>query len=338
MSTQPDRILIVEDESRVAQALSRALSLPEGGGFHVEACGTGEEALTRLRKEYFDLLITDLRMPGMNGFELLRKSRGVSPGISSILITAYGSSYVEEKATELGVDAYLPKPFSMKSLVETVQNAMKQKRRGDGALEQLGLTDDTLHTMQKRMEKLRDEIGAHGVLLHDQAGHLLAESGERNEFDTNAFLALQGNAMATSSALSQVLGEQEAFDLHLHEGKKYETYTACAGDHVFLSVILDKQDNNSRIGIVWLYLRRAVTDLRGMLNNPSAAFHLPDPSKADDEESRQAALQALEEALQTDEPLLAQESVQNISVDDPNAVISYEQAKALGLLDRDPQE
>ncbi len=331
MSMKPERILIAEDESRVAQALSRALSLPEGGGFHVETYGSGEEALTRLREEQFDLLITDLRMPGMNGFELLRKSRDASPRISSILITAYGSSYVEEKAKELGVDAYLPKPFSMRSLVDAVQNTIQQKKRGDADPHHLGLTDEILQAAQKRMEKLREETGAHGLLLHDQAGQLLAESGERNEFDTNAFLALQSNAMAATSALSQVLGEQEAFDLHLHEGNKYETYTARAGDRIFLSVILNKQDGNNRIGIVWLYLRRAISDLATILNKENAASKQPG---VNDDASRQA-LRALEDALQSADPSVIQKTAQNISSDDHDAVISYEQAKTLGLLSRD---
>jgi CheY-like chemotaxis protein len=320
-----ERILIAEDESRVAQALSRALSLPEGGGFHVEAYGSGEEALTRLREEQFDLLITDLRMPGMNGFELLRKSRGVSPEISSILITAYGSSYVEEKANELGIDAYLPKPFSMRALVETVQNTIKQKKRGDADPQRLALADETRRAVQDRLDKLHDEIGAHSVLLHDQAGHLLAQSGERNEFDTNAFLALQSNAMATTRALAQVLGEPESFDLHLHDGKKYETYTARANDQVLLSVILDKQDSSSRTGMVWLYLRRAIADLGNLLSD----------SGATDDASQHAALRALEEALQQANQSPAPEPARNIPGNDQNTIINYEQAKALGLLDRD---
>ncbi len=106
-----ERILIAEDESRVAQTLCRALSLPEGGNYHVESCGSGEEALALLRETRFDLLITDLRMPGMNGFELLHKCQSIRPDLRRILITAYGSPYIEEKADQLGVDAYLAKPL-----------------------------------------------------------------------------------------------------------------------------------------------------------------------------------------------------------------------------------
>lgn len=122
-----NRILIAEDEGRVSQALSRALSMPEGGGYVVETRESGEEALSRFREVHFDLLITDLRMPGMNGLELISKCRQASPGVKSILITAFGSPEVEEKAYELGVDAYLTKPFSMRKFVRAVQVALESR-------------------------------------------------------------------------------------------------------------------------------------------------------------------------------------------------------------------
>ena len=121
-----DRILIVEDEVRVAQALGRALSMPEGGGYFVETCESGEDALARFRLMPFDLLITDLRMPGMNGLELIGKCRETRPAIKSILITAFGSAEVEDRAYELEVDGYLAKPFSIRKLVRAVQVALGQ--------------------------------------------------------------------------------------------------------------------------------------------------------------------------------------------------------------------
>lgn len=125
---QQDRIILAEDESRVSQALSRALSMPEGGGYLVETYESGEEALSRFREMHFDLLITDQRMPGMNGLELIGKCREVSPGIRSLLITGFGSPEVEDKAFELAVDAYLAKPFSMRKFVRAVQVALENRQ------------------------------------------------------------------------------------------------------------------------------------------------------------------------------------------------------------------
>ncbi len=319
-----ERILIAEDESRVAQALSRALSLPEGGGYAVEAYESGEEALARLNETHFDLLITDLRMPGMNGLELLDKCHEVSPNTGSILITAFGSPQIEENAARLAVDAYLTKPFSMRTLVQTVEKTLQARSQKLNRQPRVTLSDATLHGVQKRMETLRQDAGVHSVLLFDETGHLLAESGKRGDFDAAAFLASLGNAMAATNAVSEVLGDQEAFDLHFYEGKQYEIYSARVTPQVFLSLLMDKQGNNSRIGMVWLYLRRAITDLRNLI-----------ASATSDEKIRKEWEEALRKdysSVEVDEPAASP------STKDHKAVLNYAQAKRLGLLDQDLPE
>jgi DNA-binding NtrC family response regulator len=113
------RILIVEDELTVAQALERALNLPRGGSYAVERCDSAEAALKRLGQEHFDLVISDLRLPGMNGLDLIERAHRLSPGIHCVLITAYGSPQVEARARLL-TDAYLPKPFRLADMVHIV--------------------------------------------------------------------------------------------------------------------------------------------------------------------------------------------------------------------------
>lgn len=113
------RILIVEDELSVAQALQRALNLPRGGSYAVESCASAEAALERLGQEHFDLVISDLRLPGISGLELIERAHQLSPGIHSVLITAFGSPQVEARARLL-TDAYLPKPFRLRDMVRIV--------------------------------------------------------------------------------------------------------------------------------------------------------------------------------------------------------------------------
>lgn len=113
------RILIVDDEAHVVAALSQVLAMPRGGAYQVECCHTADAALARLSQAPFDLLITDLVMPGMDGLELLQKARQLCPAMRSILITGYGSPDVERQATELA-SAYLTKPFTLRQFVATV--------------------------------------------------------------------------------------------------------------------------------------------------------------------------------------------------------------------------
>ena len=120
-----ERILIIEDSMGVARALCRALSLPQGGDYQVETCESAEAALAKLHLIRFDLMISDLRLPGMNGLELLQQARQLRPEMRSMLITAYGSPQVEERARQLA-QAYLPKPFHLNDLIRIVQRVLDE--------------------------------------------------------------------------------------------------------------------------------------------------------------------------------------------------------------------
>lgn len=118
-------VLLVEDSLGVARALHRALGLHQTSDFHVETCETGEDALERLYETSFNLLISDLRLPGINGLELLRRANQLRPALRSILITAYGSPEIEKEAQELA-NAYLPKPFRLHDLIRLVERVMRE--------------------------------------------------------------------------------------------------------------------------------------------------------------------------------------------------------------------
>ncbi|MGD8623638.1 MAG: response regulator [Anaerolineae bacterium] len=118
------RILIVEDEPRIALALCRALESPPRGAKKVEISPVAETALTKVQSEPFDLVITDLRMPGMGGVELLRQIRKISPNTRLMLITAFGSREIEDVTQRLGA-IYLPKPFSLREFVATVDDLLE---------------------------------------------------------------------------------------------------------------------------------------------------------------------------------------------------------------------
>lgn len=121
-------ILIVEDSFGIAQALQRSLSLYRDGIYQVESCNSGEAALKRLHETAYDLLITDLRLPGFDGLGLIQRAYQVRPGLRSLLITAYGSPEVEDQARQL-VDAYLPKPFRLADLLDLVENLLAKPAR-----------------------------------------------------------------------------------------------------------------------------------------------------------------------------------------------------------------
>jgi CheY-like chemotaxis protein len=117
------RILIVDDEQKVAFFLSQALER-SNRNYDVTIAHSGEEAMEYLRETKVDLLVTDLRMPGISGLELVRWARTNSPKTRTILITAYGSTEVEAEANRLQTDHYIAKPFAIDVFTQAVQEAL----------------------------------------------------------------------------------------------------------------------------------------------------------------------------------------------------------------------
>ncbi len=132
----PARILITEDSLGIARALARALTLGhDGTNYDVKTCESGEKAQELLSADHYDLLISDLRLPGMDGLNLLEWTRQQFPEMRSVLITAYGSPQVEDRARCVA-NAYLPKPFRLNDLLQLVQHVLEEAPQPESALDQ----------------------------------------------------------------------------------------------------------------------------------------------------------------------------------------------------------
>lgn len=102
------RILIVDDDEGVRSFLAEAL---ETGSHQITEAASGEEALRCLRAQRFHLLITDLRMPGQGGLDLLRQARSGWPEMETLVLTAFSSSQAAAEAMKLGASDLLHKPL-----------------------------------------------------------------------------------------------------------------------------------------------------------------------------------------------------------------------------------
>jgi predicted regulator of Ras-like GTPase activity (Roadblock/LC7/MglB family) len=151
-----------------------------------------------------------------------------------------------------------------------------------------------LNKIQVELEMLRRDLGATGVMLLDEDGHLLLERGKHGDYDVNTFLALLANAMSASNAVINLLHDKSAFDLHIHEGTSYEMYTSRINDHVFLSLTLEKRPGSSRVGMVWITLRRAVPGLRELIEQAAVK-----PGTTEDKEIHNAISGTLTQAMES---------------------------------------
>ena len=123
-STEPAKILILDDEAYVRQMLAEILT-KEG---YVVYLADGENAETMLTTEMFNLIITDLKMPGMCGIDVLALAKQTSPDTKLMVITGYPSKATLDQGLDIGAEAYITKPFHVAELRSAVRRVLKSKR------------------------------------------------------------------------------------------------------------------------------------------------------------------------------------------------------------------
>ena len=115
-----EKILIVDDEELIRRFLAEALMRKN---YEVETAGSAKEALASLKKQHYDLLITDMKMPDLSGIELLRRAKELSPQTLVIIMTAYGTIETAVEAMRLGAFNYLLKPFTPDAIETLIEKA-----------------------------------------------------------------------------------------------------------------------------------------------------------------------------------------------------------------------
>jgi excisionase family DNA binding protein len=117
------RVLVVDDESSIRDLLSKTLALAE---YDVDTAGDGAAALDRMRAATYDLLIADLKMPGMDGLTLIRQAKRMKADLPIIIITGFSTESSAIEAVNLGVAGYLTKPFRVPQVLAAAAKALGQ--------------------------------------------------------------------------------------------------------------------------------------------------------------------------------------------------------------------
>jgi DNA-binding NtrC family response regulator len=117
-----ERLLIVEDEETLRESLRRVL-IQEG--YEVDSVGSSEAALRTLDEKNYNLIITDIILPGVNGIQLLKKCREKNPEVKFIIITAFASIETAVEAIRSGAFDYLVKPIQHQEIKDTIKKALQ---------------------------------------------------------------------------------------------------------------------------------------------------------------------------------------------------------------------
>jgi len=119
------RILVVDDDENIRKVLETIL---EDEGYYVELVGTAKKAIERTRRNFYNLALIDVRLPDMEGIELLTKIRDTTPRIRKIIITGYPTLQNAVEAVNKGADAYIMKPFDMEKVLAKIREQLEKQQ------------------------------------------------------------------------------------------------------------------------------------------------------------------------------------------------------------------
>jgi DNA-binding response OmpR family regulator len=184
MAKDLKKVLIVDDEETLTWSMARSLSRDKDK-YEVMIANNGKEALNVIKKNKIDLVISDIRMPDINGLDLLVKIKKEYPQTKVIIMTAYGSSDVQKEANRRGSLYYVEKPFEISDIRKIIIDLIGRKKGFRGKVFGLQLTDiiqmNCLSRLTTALIITRD--GERGVIYLNEGEIIHAECGEQKGTD-----------------------------------------------------------------------------------------------------------------------------------------------------------
>ena len=210
------KILLIEDDPGITDTLQRVLT---GEGHEITIEKRGDDGLALAVKDSFNVVITDLRLPGLTGLELIRELHAARPRLPIILITAFGTTDTAIEATKFGAYDYLLKPFNIPQLLDLIQKAANSNRLMSEpvGLGEAGAARDALVGQSEVMQGIYKEIGRIAskpvnVLIRGETGtgkELIARAIYQHSDRANApFIAINCAAIPETLLESELFGHE----------------------------------------------------------------------------------------------------------------------------------
>ncbi|HEX7973387.1 MAG TPA: response regulator [Anaerolineales bacterium] len=336
-------ILIVDDQREVRRVLRAGLETL-GKDFEIVDVPSAEEAMLVITQQPLEILVSDVRLPGISGLELKRWAKIRNPNLKLILVTGLVDPQVREEVMNAGADAFFFKPVEMGDFLETVERCLGLADSGAS----LDVAQPPEQSLGERISGLRRELDLTAVVLLDDRGRVLARAG--NLHDPSAETGLVPALMTVRSAggkVAHALGKRSAQNLMYFAGPQSGVYLADVGPNmaICLEAPSEVTADGKSFARVLAALRPAVQDLLVILANMGVSTQPSEPvqdrpqtSSAVDETVPALApdLEAIfqqqgqprqEEADAFWEALAGEGDANLLNAD----VLSFEQARRLGL-------
>jgi DNA-binding NarL/FixJ family response regulator len=322
-------VLIVDDEDGVLSVLKNSLR-KLGEGFRVSTAAGGEAALDLLIQRKFDLVITDYKMAGMNGLELLEKIHSIHSDTRVILMTAYGSTAIEEEALRLQAYRYLSKPLEIEAFRQIVREAAGGAAPGSSGI--LVLSEKDYREVNTILSRLQGDVAARCILLADSEGRYIARTGNIEDLDLTQIASLLGGSITTLDEAGKTVDPNgEGVNLAYREGKHEDLY-AVNISRFLLIIVIDRSPFSSRLGSVWYSAQKAATELREKIQ--SADYRTTEKTLGQDLE--QALYGELQKIFVENGPagkFIPPQKTQSTGAESAHpALLTYEEAVESGIL------
>jgi len=254
------RILLVDDQREVRLALRSAIETL-GTDFEVADVPSGEEALLEIASGSFDLLVSDVRLPGISGLELLQKIKTRAPEIKIILMTGLMDSQVRQEVADAGAAAFFLNPIDIADFLDAVERCLGLVDPSIFGDDSLGI-DRPVESVAERLTSLRKEMNAISAVLLDGRGRVLARAGDLPDAsaETALFPALMA-AFSASDKVAQLLRTTPPSDLMYFEGSKYDVFLAHVGESYALLVAANPGRSSDQIYESIKVVHEALQDL-----------------------------------------------------------------------------
>lgn len=344
------RVLIVDDQREVRTVLQAAIE-SLGREFHVLAVPSAEEAQLELSATKIDLLIADVRLPGISGLELLKRTRQRNPDLRVILITGSVDPKVRREVADANADAFFLKPIETADFLDAVERALgivEVSTRIDYEAELAG--DVPSESISERLTALRQELDAISAVLLDDRGRPVARAGDLPDAsaENNLFPALMA-AFSAADRIAHFLERNPPNNLAYYSGVKYDLFLTHVGDAYALLVVLNPLVLQADISILLGKVYKGLADLQKILTHMGVAMVADAPELPYQVEPEDELIEIEVGAEPELEALLSDESGGALGETDLNAfwdkladdeanrgitsadALTYEQARQLGL-------
>jgi two-component system response regulator HydG len=187
---EPATLLVADDDPGLRESLERTLTRE---GYRVVLASDGRAALERVQAGGVDLIVTDLRMPGLTGLELLRAAKAIMPDVDVILLTAFGTVEEAVKAMKDGAYDFLTKPFRREQLIKLVDKALERR---------------DLIEQNKALKKQLEDIRAKGQMIGSSPSFRRMLTLVEQVADSSATILIQGESGAGKELVARAIHER----------------------------------------------------------------------------------------------------------------------------------